>query len=130
MRALLPSMLLVLIVLVDAGTASSQGWRELMDRNRWQGLKADLEKSRKDLETDMVKLQQNFSSALNEVNGKLLFANLPNIQKNDTDENIDTLTQSEDTLELSEENSGDFLGRLVTLVRFDMMETCWTCILC
>ena len=101
-------MLLVLIVLVDAGTASSQGWRELMDRKRWQGLKADLEKSRKDLETDMVKLQQNF----NEVNGKLLFANLPNIQKNDTDENIDTLTQSEDTLELSEENSGDFLGRL------------------
>lgn len=126
MRALLPSMLLVLIVLVDAGTASSQGWRELMDRKRWQSLKADLEKSRKDLETDMVKLQQNF----NEVNGKLLFANLPNIQKNDTDENIDTLTQSEDTLELSEENSGDFLGRLGTLVRFDMMETCWTCILC
>ena len=113
MRALLPSMLLVLIVLVDAGGASSQGWRELMDRKRWQDLKADLEKSRKDLETDMVKLQQNFSSALNEVNGKLLFANLPtNIQKNDTDENINTLTQSEDTLELSEENSGDFLGRL------------------
>ena len=110
MRALLPSMLLVLIVLVDAGAASSQGWRELMDRKRWQSLKADLEKSRKDLETDMVKLQQNF----NEVNGKLLFANLPNIQKNDTDENIDTLTQSEDTLELSEENSGDFLGRLWT----------------
>ena len=115
MRALLPSMLLVLIVLVDAGTASSQGWRELMDRKRWQSLKADLEKSRKDLETDMVKLQQNFSSALNEVNGKLLFAN---IQKNDSDENIDTLTQSEDTLELSEENSGDFLGRLWTACDF------------
>ena len=126
MRAFLPAMLLILVVLVDLGTASSQGWRELMDRKRWQSLKADLEKSRKDLETDMVKLQQNF----NEVNGKLLFANLPNIQKNDTDENIDTLTQSEDTLELSEENSGDFLGRLWTLVRFDMMETCWTCILC
>ena len=119
MRALLPSMLLILIVLVDAGTASSQGWRELMNRKRWQGLKADLEKSRKDLETDMLKLQQNFSSALNEVNGKLLFANLlTNIQKNDTDENIDTLTQSEDTLELSEENSGDFLGRLWTACDF------------
>jgi len=127
------AMLLILIVLVDASTSSSQGWRELMKRKRWEALKTLVAQTKKDIMKDMAKtkkdmikrdqqMQQNFSSALNEVDEKidkmkegfvsfgLLFANLlKTIQQEDTDGNlnIDALTQSEDALETSEEGSED-----------------------
>ena len=124
MRALLPAMLLMLIILVDSGTASSQGWRELMDRKRWESLKTFATK--KDMVKGYRELQQNFSTSLNEVEGKLdqmkegflsfglLFANLlTNIQEDDVNGNNDSLTPSEDTLGLSEENSGDIQGQFL-----------------
>merc|ERR1712212_509468 len=79
-------------------------------------------KTKKDMIKRDQQMQQNFSSALNEVDEKidqmkegfvsfgLLFANLlTNIQEGDTNGNlnIDALTQSEDALEVSEEKSED-----------------------
>ena len=133
MRAFSSAILLLLIVLVDASTASSQGWRELMKRKRWEALKTLVAQTKKDIMKDMAKtkkdmikrdqqIQKNFSSALTEVDEKidkmkegfvsfgLLFANLlKNIQEGDTNGNlnIDALTQSEDALEVSEEKSED-----------------------
>merc|ERR550517_2474762 len=82
----------------------------------------DMAKTKKDMIKRDQQMQQNFSEALNEVDEKidqmkegfvsfgLLFANLlTNIQQEDTNGtlNIDTLTQSEDALEVSEEGSED-----------------------
>ena len=122
MRAFVSAMLLILIVLVDAGTASSRGWDEIMDRKRWQDLKSDLAKTKKEMLKQDRQIQQNFSTALTKVEEKidqmkegflsfgLLFSNLlTNIQHEDINGNlnIDALTQSEDTLDLSEEDLGD-----------------------
>merc|ERR1712212_633152 len=78
----------------------------------------DMAKTKKDMIKRDQQMQQNFSSALNEVEEKidqmkegfvsfgLLFANLlKTIQEEDTNGtlNIDDLTQSEDTLDKSEE---------------------------
>ena len=86
MRAFLPAILLILIVLVGASTASYQYMDEMMDHKTWQDLKKDLAQTKKDMISYMAKtkrvviremfkrdqhIQKNYNAALDEVEKKI-----------------------------------------------------------